>query len=131
MSEGWPATHRDLLDAPVAILATISDAGFPQLTPVWFLVEDEQLKLSLNTTRQKVKNLRARPQCSLLVLDPENPYRYLEVRENARFDPDDDYAFAGRVGAKYGTDLRTRDRPGEARVVVTLEPVKVHAVAIG
>ena len=66
----------------------------PQQTAVWFLLEDGQLKLSLNTSRQKTKNLMKRPQCSLLVLDPAVPQRYLEVRGTVEIEPDDDYAFA-------------------------------------
>ena len=51
---------------------------------------------------------------------------------NARIEPDDDYAFADKVGAKYGgADLREMDEPGETRVVVTIEPTRVYAVAIG
>jgi PPOX class probable F420-dependent enzyme len=124
-----PASHRDLLDSEVATLATIDDDGFPQLSAVWFLFDDGDAKLSLNTGRLKTQNLQARSQCSLFVLDLVDPYRYLEIRGRARIDPDDDYAFADKVGAKYGgTDLRAVDRPGESRVVVTIEPVNVWAV---
>jgi len=124
----FPDSHRDLLDAQVAALATIGGDGLPQVTAVWFLLEDGELRLSLNTSRQKTKNLTQRPQCSLLILDLGNPYRYLEVRGRALVEPDDDYVFAGRLGAKYGADLEVHDRPGESRVVVTIEPVRVHAV---
>jgi PPOX class probable F420-dependent enzyme len=93
----FPDSHRDLLDAEVASLATIGDDGFPQSTELWFLHEDGELKISLNTTRLKTRNLRKRPQCSLLLLDLKNPYRYLEVRGRARIQPDDDYAFADIV----------------------------------
>lgn len=124
----FPASHRDLLDSEVATLATIDPHGFPQLSAVWFLF-DGDVKLSLNTARRKTKNLQARPECSLFILDLANPYRYLEIRGRARIEPDADYAFADEVGAKYGgTDLRTIDRPGESRVVVTIEPVKVWPV---
>jgi PPOX class probable F420-dependent enzyme len=124
-----PASHRDLLDSEVATLATIDDDGFPQLSAVWFLFDDGDAKLSLNTGRLKTQNLQARSQCSLFVLDLVDPYRYLEIRGRARIDPDDDYAFADKVGAKYGgTDLRAVDRPGESRVVVTIEPVNVWPV---
>jgi hypothetical protein len=75
-----------------------------------------------------VRNLRARPACSVLVLDLQNPYRYLEIRGRARIEADADYAFADRVGQKYDSDLRRHDRPGETRVIVTVEPEKVHAV---
>lgn len=122
-----PPSHADLLEAQIAILATRGPEGFPQVTALWFLYEGDGLvKLSLNTRRQKVKNLRRDPACTLLIVDPANPYRTLEIRAQAEVGPDDDYAFADRLGRKYGADLRTRDQPGEQRVVVTLHPVKVN-----
>ena len=124
----FPESHRDLLESDVAILATIGRDGYPQVTAVWFLHDDDgTLKLSLNTARQKVKNLRQRPECTLFFLDRANPYRMLEVRARAELSPDRDYAFADKVGKKYNVDLRTMDRPGESRVVVTLRPIKVNA----
>jgi len=125
----FPSTHTDLLDLPVATLATIAADGTPQLTEVWFLHADGELKLSLNTTRQKTKNLTARPQCALFLLDLENPYRYMSVRGRARIEPDDDYTFADRLGQKYGgADLRNNDNPGETRVVVTIQPSSIYPV---
>jgi PPOX class probable F420-dependent enzyme len=124
-----PETHQDLLDAKFATLATLAADGSPQLTEVWFLYEDGEVKLSLNDTRVKTKNLIARPQCSLFILDLANPFRYVDVRGRARIEPDDDYAFADRVGAKYdNADLREHDGPGESRVVATIEPTNVFAV---
>jgi hypothetical protein len=121
-----PDSHRDLLTLPVATLATLDPDGRPQLTEVWFLADDDELKISLNTSRQKVRNLQRDPRCSVLLLDLENPYRYVELRGDAAITPDDDYAFADRLGAKYGADLRENDGPGETRVVVTVRPARVH-----
>jgi len=124
----FPQSHRDLLDGQVASLATIGRDGFPQVTEIWFLHDAGEVKLSLNTSRLKTRNLQRNPQCSLLLLDLQNPYRYLEVRGTARLDPDDDYAFARKLGAKYGADLKVHDQPGESRVAVTIEPANVYAV---
>jgi PPOX class probable F420-dependent enzyme len=124
----FPESHRDLLDAQVATLATVRPDGFPQLTEVWFLLDDGELRLSLNTSRLKTRHLVKRPQCSLLLLDLQNPYRYLEVRGAARIEADDDYVFARKLGAKYNADLKVHDRPGESRVAITIEPVNVYAV---
>lgn len=124
----FPDSHRDLLDADFATLATLGGDGGPQLTEVWFLHEDGQLRLSLNDARAKTRNLRARPECSLFIIDLANPFRYVDVRGRARIEPDDDYAFADRVGAKYNSDLRQHDGPGERRVAVTIEPTGVYAV---
>jgi len=125
----FPDSHRDLLDAEVATLGTIDGRGFPQLSEVWFLHDEGEVKLSLNTARLKTMNMQARPECSLFILDLADPYRYLEVRGRARIEPDDDYAFAKRFAAKYGgVEFWQRDAPGEKRVIVTVEPVKVYAV---
>jgi hypothetical protein len=123
-----PQSHADLLDANFATLATISRDGTPHQTEIWFLHEDGEIKISLNSSRAKTKHLMARPQCSLMILDLENPYRYLDIRGRARIEPDDDYAFADRVGAKYSSDLRQHDGPGDRRVLVTIEPGSVFAV---
>ena len=132
MSTDFPDSHRDLLDAQFATLATLGKDGGPQLTEIWFLFEDGELKVSLNDSRLKTKNLVARPRCSLFILDLANPFRYLDVRGTARIEPDDDHAFAGRVGAKYGgADLRDHDGPGERRVIVTIDPTNVFAVDMG
>jgi PPOX class probable F420-dependent enzyme len=129
MRTDFPDSHRDLLDARFATLATLGRDGGPQLTEIWFLFEDGKVKTSLNDSRLKTKNLIARPQCSLFILDLENPFRYIDVRGTARVEPDDDYAFAARLGAKYGgADVRDHDGPGELRVVVTIEPTNVFAV---
>jgi PPOX class probable F420-dependent enzyme len=128
MTAQIPDSHRDLLDLPVATLATIGSDGRPQLSEVWFLAEDGEPKVSLNTTRQKVRNLQDRPACTLFLLDLANPYRYLEIRGDAQVSPDDEYAFADRVGAKYGADPRVNDKPGERRVVVAIRPSRVRAV---
>jgi PPOX class probable F420-dependent enzyme len=123
-----PDSHRDLLGAQVGVLGTIGASGRPQLSATWFLAEGDHVKISLNTVRQKVKNLQADPKASFLIFDPQNPYKYLELRGDAKITPDDDYSFADKLGAKYGgADLRERDRPGETRVVVTINHVRVVA----
>lgn len=122
-----PDSHRDLLNAQVAVLGTIGASGRPQLSGVWFLAEDDTVRFSLNTSRQKAKNLQTDPKASVLIFDEKTPYRYLELRGDAEIAPDPDYAFADKVGAKYNADLRDRDQPGDTRVVVTIHPTRVVA----
>jgi PPOX class probable F420-dependent enzyme len=122
-----PFSHRDLLDGRFATLGTVGPDGRPQLTEVWFLADGDTVSFSLNTARQKTKNLLANPAVSVLLLDLANPYRYLEVRGDAEISPDDDYSFADRLGAKYNANLRERDRPGDKRVIVTVKPSRVRA----
>jgi PPOX class probable F420-dependent enzyme len=84
-----------LLTVEVASMATSGPDGYPQVTALWFLFDDDgTLKLSLNTARQKVKNLHRHPACTLFLLDPANPYRTLEVRARAAMTPDPAYVFA-------------------------------------
>ena len=123
-----PESHRDLLDADVAVLATVGSDGRPQLSAVWFLADGDTLAISLNTARQKTKNLQANAAATLFILDRQNPARYLEVRGDATIESDDNYAFADRVGAKYQTDVREHDGPSDRRVRVEIHPVRINAV---
>ena len=122
-----PESHQDLLQSSVASLATVGPDGHPQLTEVWFLYEDGSISMSLNTGRQKTKNLTARPQCSLLILDLAVPERYIEVRGDVEITADDG-SFVKKVGVKYSTDLSAYDQPGDERVVVRIVPEKIRAV---
>jgi PPOX class probable F420-dependent enzyme len=125
-----PESHRDLLQTSWATLSTIGADGYPQVTALGFLAEDDgTIRLSLNRARQKTKNLERNPKVTFFILDPANPMRTLEIRAHAEVEPDPNYVFADRIRKKYdGEDLRRRDRSGESRVVVTLHPVKINAI---
>ena len=123
-----PDSHRDLLDSDVAVLGTVGPDGRPQLSAVWLLSEDGGIRISLNTSRQKAKNLRANPASNLFILDCSAPTRYLEIRGDADISDDPDYDFADRVGSKYDADLRAFDGPGAERAVVTVKPSRINAV---
>lgn len=124
-----PDAFTDLLDAQVATIATVGVDGRPQLSAVWFLHDDGELKVSIRAARQKTKNLERNPAVNLFILDLQNPMRYLEVRGDAELEPDSDYALADRVGAKYGgVDLRQVDGDDQRRVAVTIRPSRVVAV---
>jgi PPOX class probable F420-dependent enzyme len=125
-----PTSHGDLLDAEFATLATIGPDGRPQLTEVWFLAEDGVVRISLNTSRQKVKNLLSNPACALLIVDPANSYRYLEIRGDAEIVPDDHETFADRVDGVYRADHHAHDGPGSSRVIVTVRPTTINAVTM-
>jgi PPOX class probable F420-dependent enzyme len=128
-----PDSHRDLLDTATAILATNGPDGRPQLTAVAFLHDetDDLIKISLNDGRQKTRNLRRDPKATLFILDPDNPYRTLEIRGTVELAPDADFAFARIAGAKYNQDFHERDLPDETRSIVTLHPAKINASILG
>lgn len=76
-----PASHLDLLQQPiVVVLATVMPGGQPQVNCVWCLYDGTHLRLFTWRGTQKERNLRQRPQATILVIDPQNPYRYLEIR---------------------------------------------------
>lgn len=122
-----PPSHQDIIErAQIVTLATLSADGAPHVTAMWFLWDDGQLRLSLNTARQKAKNLASDPRVSAFFVDPQTPYRTVEIRGTAEVHPDPDYQFADRVGAKYGgANLREMDQPGESRIAVTIVPDKI------
>src|ERR1700689_5509846 len=92
-----PDSHRDLLAGDVLTLATVGEDGYPQVSEAWFVTEGDQVAMSLNTRRQKVKNLQTEPATTVFLLDVENPYRYLEIRGTAVIEPDEDRAFAEKM----------------------------------
>ncbi|MBE2183785.1 MAG: PPOX class F420-dependent oxidoreductase [Anaerolineae bacterium] len=76
-----PAEYRDLLDRPIVVsLATINPSGQPQVTPVWCDYDGEYVRVNSAGGRRKVKNMEARPQVTVLAIDPENHYRWIEVQ---------------------------------------------------
>lgn len=115
----------ELLANPTAVLATNGHDGHPQLTAVWYIVEDDRICISITDSTRKAKNLAVDDRCSVLVFHPETPNRYAEIRGIARTEPDDDDVFADRLGLRYDTDMRTFDSAQARRLRVAIEPLKV------
>jgi len=124
-----PDSHRHLLDTDTAILATNGPDGLPQVTAIAFYhdKDDDLVKISLNDTRQKSKNLRRNPNVTLFILDPANHLRSLEIRATAEVIPDPDKSFCATAGSKYNSDFSRHDRPGETRSQIVLHPTRINA----
>jgi PPOX class probable F420-dependent enzyme len=77
-----PESHRDLFERKVlAHLATLMPSGAPQVTPLWVMLDgDGYVIVNSAKHRQKDRNMRARPQVALSLLDPDKPQRYIQVR---------------------------------------------------
>jgi len=76
-----PEKFNDLLAKKVfAVLATINADGTPQLTPVWFDWDRTHIRVNTAKGRVKDRNLRSRPAVALVIMDPDNPYRYVQIR---------------------------------------------------
>ena len=99
-----PDSHRDIVDKPSFWhVATIGPDGEPQSNPVWVGSDDDgNLLFSCRSDRQKTKNLMANPAVSLSATDPDDPYRYLEIRGTAiRIDADPGGPYIDLMAKKY------------------------------
>jgi hypothetical protein len=126
-----PPSHADLLKGGTVSLSTIGPDGYPQSTAVLaVLLDDGLIHTSLNTRRQKLKNLKINPRCTLLAIDPAVHMRTLEVRADAELldDPDREWSKQFVAGA---VDLDAIDAPGDQRMHVVFHPVKVNILSPG
>ncbi|MBI2168544.1 MAG: PPOX class F420-dependent oxidoreductase [Actinobacteria bacterium] len=127
-----PESHADLLSVKgFAHAATLGPDGAPQSNPVWYDWDGAHLKFSQTRTRQKLHNLERDPRIALSITDPENPYRYLEIRGRVvAIDDDPDNAFIDSLAQKYiDQEHYPWHQPGDERVVVKVLPE--HATTMG
>lgn len=120
-----PDDYADLLDKRVFWhIATLGPDGELQSSPVWGGFDGGHFVFSLTKGRQKFKNLEANPTIALSGTDPENPYRYLEIRGRvAAVDDDSSNAFIDSMAKKYmDADAYPFHQPGDERVVIRVEP---------
>ena len=123
-----PASHQDLLDRPLfAHLATVRPDGTPQSGLMWFAWDGERARFSHTRTRQKVRNLAHEPRLSFHLVDPDNPYRTLEVRGRVEsIEADPEAAFYRSLQERYDFVVPVFD--ADVRVVITVEPTSFVAV---
>lgn len=122
---GIPETHLDLFKKKAfAHLATLMPDGKPQSTPVWVDYDGKYVVINTAQGRQKDKNLQRDGRVALSIADPDNPYRYLEVRGRVA-----ERTVAGAdqhidaMAKKYlGKDKYPYRQPGEVRVIYKVAP---------
>jgi PPOX class probable F420-dependent enzyme len=120
-----PESHLDLFRKKAfANLATLMPNGSPQVTPVWVDYDGRHVLINTAEGRQKDKNLQRDGRLAMSIFDPENPYRYLEVRgrvaERTREGADQHIDAMAR---KYlGQDKYPYRQPGEVRVLYKVTP---------
>ncbi len=127
-----PDNYADLLDKPVFWhIATQGPKGDLQSSPVWGGFDGGHFVFSLTKSRQKYHNLQANPTVALSGTDPENSYRYLEIRGKVvEVDDDSSNAFIDSMAKKYmGVDAYPFHQPGDERVVMRVEPA--HTTYMG
>ena len=126
-----PESHRDLLTSRAfAHLATVNVDGTPQSTPVWVDYDGTHVLVNSARGRRKDRNMRARAAVSLSMTDPENPYRYLEVRgrvvEVTERGAD---AHIDALAKRYlGMDAYPNRREGEVRVIYKILPERTSTM---
>jgi PPOX class probable F420-dependent enzyme len=123
-----PDQYKDLLEKKAfAHLGTLMKDGSPQVTPVWFDHDGTHIRINSAKGRWKDKNMRNRPQVALSILDPDNPYRYMQIRGKVV-----DVTEAGAdvhidsLAKKYlGQDKYPFRQPGEERVIYKVSVERV------
>jgi PPOX class probable F420-dependent enzyme len=132
MSQVIPEKYRDLFNKKAfASLGTLMPDGRPQVTPVWVDVEGDLVIINSAKGRQKDRNLRRDPRVSLAVIDPDNPYRYLELRGRVvEITEQGAAAHIDKMAKKYlGVDSYPYKNPNEIRVIYKIQPD--HATMMG
>jgi PPOX class probable F420-dependent enzyme len=76
-----PDSHKDLLERPISVaLATVMPDGQPQSTVVWCDYDGTFVRINTMSHFQKARNMRSNPKVTILVYEPNNPLRNIEVR---------------------------------------------------
>ncbi|MCC6859204.1 MAG: PPOX class F420-dependent oxidoreductase [Bryobacterales bacterium] len=125
MPEVIPEKFRDLfLKKAFAHLATLMSDGRPQVTPVWCDYDGTHVVVNSAQGRLKDRNMRRDPRVALSILDPDNPYRYLEVRGRVvEITTEGADRHIDKMARKYlGMDRYPNRQPGEVRVLYRIEP---------
>jgi len=125
-----PEQYRDLFNKRAfASLATRMSNDDVQVTPVWVDVENGSVIFNSARGRVKDKNVRRDPRVTLTLIDPDNPYRYLEVRGRVVDITEKGAAqHIDKLAKKYlGVDKYPYAKPGEVRVLYKVKPEHVHA----
>ena len=121
-----PAVYMDLLlkKKPLAHLATVMPDGSPQVTPVWFDFTDGKRRINTARGRIKDRNMTEQSRVAVAILDPDDPYRYVQIRGKVvRITEEGADAHVDSLAKKYlGQDKYPFARPGEVRVIYEIEP---------
>ena len=127
-----PAAYMDLLQEKKAFasLATLMKDGSPQVTPVWFDYTNGHVRVNTAKGRVKARNLHEGARVALSILDPDNPYRYLQIRGTVvRATEEGASAHIDLLTKKYmGKDKYPYSQPGEVRIMYEIEPLAAQAM---
>jgi PPOX class probable F420-dependent enzyme len=126
MTSTVPDDLIDLLERPIfASLGTVRPDNSPQVNPMWFAFDGEALRFTHTTKRAKYRNLQLNPAMSLLITDPDEPMRFLEVRGTlVEVVPDPEGAFYVVLGKRYGNPDQQPPPDSADRVILVMSVEK-------
>jgi PPOX class probable F420-dependent enzyme len=126
-----PDNYLDLLQQKKAIaaLATVMRDGTPQVTPVWFDYVGGRVRVNTAKGRVKARVLKPGAPVAMAIMDPDNPYRYVQIRGRVVSATENGAdAHIDRLAKKYlDKDSYPFRQPGEVRVMYEIEPTSVSA----
>jgi PPOX class probable F420-dependent enzyme len=127
-----PEKYLDLFQQKKAFanLATVMADGTPQVTPVWFDYTGGNIRVNTAKGRTKARNMTEGAPVALAIMDPENPYRHVQVRGRVRHVTEHGaLAHIDSLAKKYlGKDKYPYSQPGEVRILVEIEPQHVSTM---
>ena len=127
-----PAAYHDLLTTKVAFahLATIMPDGSPQVTPVWFDFTNGKIRVNTAKGRVKARNMAEGAHVALSILDPDNAYRYVQIRgQVTRVTEDGGVAHIDSLAKKYlGKDVYPWHNAKDIRTIYEIEPLSVQTM---
>jgi PPOX class probable F420-dependent enzyme len=125
--------YLDLMDNKKAFasLATVMPDGTPQVTPVWFDYKDGVIRVNTAKGRVKARNMSQGAPVALSIMDPENAYRYVQIRGRVgRVTEQGADAHIDSLAKKYlGKDKYPFAQPGEVRVTYEITPTGAHGMS--
>jgi len=128
-----PDSFSDLMRQKKAFasLATVMPDGTPQVTPVWFDYQNGIVRVNTAKGRVKARNMKAGSSVALAIMDPDNPYRYVQVRGRVRkATTEGAESHIDALAKKYlGQDKYPWRRAGEERLIVEIEPTSVQSLS--
>jgi PPOX class probable F420-dependent enzyme len=123
--------YRDIFDKKTfCYVATVGKDGTPQVTPVWCEFDGTHIVFNTARGRVKDKNLAKNPRVSVAAADPDNPYRYVQVRGRvAQITEQGADAHIDKMAKKYiGQDRYPWKKPDEVRMIVKILPERVQGM---